>query len=156
MFYVTNTTAVELLGLGQSQASGTYPASLNIYECTLDADGVPTAASTAVVSESNSATSGTFVLTATDLDARKVYKVEAATYRSYIAEIGFQTPLPKKPGDVTCDGHIDVADAEAIANYVLGLPQAGDFNAEAADVNGDGKISVSDAAEIIRIILNQQ
>lgn len=155
-FYVTNTTAVELLGLGQSRTNSTYPATLKIYECTVDADGNPTAASTAVASESNSQTSGTFVLTATDLDARKVYKVEAATYRSYIAEIGFQTPLPKKPGDVTCDGHIDVADAEAIANYVLGLPQEGDFNAEAADVNRDGKISVSDAAEIIRIILNQQ
>ncbi len=155
-FYVTNTTAVELLGLGQSRTNSSYPATLKIYECTVDADGKPTAASTAVASESNSQTSGTFVLTATDLDAKKVYKVEAATYRSYIAEIGFQTPLPKKPGDVTCDGHIDVADAEAIANYVLGLPQEGDFNAEAADVNRDGKISVSDAAEIIRIILNQQ
>ena len=155
-FYVTNTTAVELLGLGQSRTNSTYPATLKIYECTVDADGNPTAASTAVKSESNSATSDTFVLSATDLDAKKVYKVEAATYRSYIAEIGFQTPLPKKPGDVTCDGHIDVADAEAIANYVLGLPQEGDFSAEAADVNRDGKISVSDAAEIIRIILNQQ
>ena len=39
---------------------------------------------------------------------------------------------------------------------MLGLPQEGDFSAEAADVNRDGKISVSDAAEIIRIILNQQ
>lgn len=155
-FYVTNTTAVELLGLGQSKANSTYPATLKIYECSVGSDGSLTASTTAVASKSNSATSGTFVLSATDLDAKKVYKVEAATYRSYIAEIGFQTPLPKKPGDVTCDGHIDVADAEAIANYVLGLPQEGDFSAEAADVNRDGKISVSDAAEIIRIILNQQ
>ena len=154
-FYVTNTTAVELLGLGQSRTNSTYPATLKIYECTVDVDGNPTAASTAVKSESNSSTSDTFVLSATGLDAKKVYKVEAATYRSYIAEIGFQTPLPMKPGDVNRDGHIDVADAEAIANYVLGLPQEGEFNAAAADVNGDGKISVSDAAEIIKNILNQ-
>jgi len=92
-FYVTNTTAVKLLGLGQSRSSSTYPATLNIYECSAKADGTLTEGTTAVKSYSNSATSGTFVLSATDLDAEKVYKVVAATYRSLICEIGFQTPL---------------------------------------------------------------
>lgn len=96
-FYVTNTTAVKLLGLGQSRASSSYPATLNIFECTAKADGTLTEGTTAVKSYSNSATSGTFVLSATDLDASKIYKVEAATYRSYICEIGFQTPLQKDP-----------------------------------------------------------
>ena len=92
-FFVTNTTAVQLLGLGQSRTSSTYPATLKVYECTLNADGTLTAGTTTVKSSSNSSTSGTFVLSANDLDANKIYKVEAATYRSYIAEIGFQTPL---------------------------------------------------------------
>lgn len=94
-FFVTNTTAVQMLGLGQSRASSSYPATLKVYECTKNVDGTVTAGTTAVKSYSNSATSGTFVLSATDLDASKIYKVEAATYRSYIAEIGFQTPLNK-------------------------------------------------------------
>ncbi len=100
-FYVTNTTAVKLLGLGQSRANSTYPATLKIYECTLNANGTLVEGSTTVKSYSNSATSGTFVLSATDLDASKIYKVEAATYRSYICEIGFKTPLKK--GTITAD-----------------------------------------------------
>ena len=92
-FYVTNTTAVKMLGLGQSRTNSTYPATLKLYECTVNGDGSLTAGTNTVKSESNSATSGTFVLSATGLDASKVYKVEAATYRSYICEIGFQTPI---------------------------------------------------------------
>lgn len=92
-FYVTNTTAVKMLGLGQSRTNSTYPATLKLYECTVNGDGSLTAGTNAVKSESNSDTSGTFVLSATGLDASKVYKVEAATYRSYICEIGFQTPI---------------------------------------------------------------
>lgn len=94
-FYVTNTTAVKLLGLGQNQAYSRYPASLKIYECTKNADGSLTDGTTAVKSYTNSATSGTFVLSATDLDESKIYKVEAATYRSYLCEIAFCTPLPE-------------------------------------------------------------
>ena len=92
-FYVTNTTAVKMLGLGQSRTNSTYPTTLKLYECTVNGDGSLTAGTNAVKSESNSATSGTFVLSATGLDASKVYKVEAATYRSLICEIGFKTPI---------------------------------------------------------------
>lgn len=92
-FYVTNTTGVKMLGLGQTRANSSYPATLKIYECTVNADGSLTAASNTVKSESNSATSGTFVLTAAGLDPSKIYKVETGTYRSYICEVGFQTPI---------------------------------------------------------------
>ncbi|MBP5687910.1 MAG: S8 family serine peptidase [Muribaculaceae bacterium] len=100
-FYVTNTTGVKLLGLGQSRADSNYPASLKVYECTKNADGTLTASTAAIKNESNFATSGTFVLSATDLDESMIYKVEAATYRSYICEIGFQTPLNKPTLKVT-------------------------------------------------------
>ncbi len=95
-FYVTKATAVKLLGTGQSRTSSSYPATLKVFECTKNADGTVTASNTVLQSYSNSATSGAFVLTATNLDETKIYKVEAATYRSYLCEIGFQTPLPQK------------------------------------------------------------
>lgn len=154
-FYVTNTTAVKLLGLGQSRTSSNYPATLKIYECTVNSDGSVTVSSTAVKSQSNSATSGTFVLTADGLDATKVYKVEAATYRSYICEIGFQTPLPKPLlGDLNGDGTISIADVTALVNIILGK-EADNVNYDVADVNGDGTISIADVTALVNIILGK-
>ncbi len=154
-FYVTNTTAVNLLGLGQSKTNSSYPTTLKIYECTVNGDGSLTPSSSAVKSESNSATSGTFVLSATDLDASKVYKVEAGTYRSYIAEIAFQTPMPKKYqlGDVNHDGEVTIADALAIVRHILGEPAEGIFDEKTANVNLDDGITITDAAAVISIIL---
>ncbi|MBO4814481.1 MAG: S8 family serine peptidase [Muribaculaceae bacterium] len=94
-FYVTNTTAVKLLGQGQSRTNSTYPATLKVYECTKNDDGSLTASTADLANQTSSATSGTFVLTATGLDETKIYKVEAGTYRSYLCEIGFCTPLPE-------------------------------------------------------------
>ncbi|MBQ9285147.1 MAG: S8 family serine peptidase [Bacteroidaceae bacterium] len=156
-FYVTNTTAVKLLGTGQSRSSSSYPATLKVYECTVSDEGVPAASTTAVKSAANSATSGTFVLTATDLDAAKVYKVEAATYRSYICEIAFQTPLKKKLiGDVNRDGTITIADVTAIVNIILGKETAEDnYDHEAADVNRDASITIADVTALVNIILGK-
>ncbi|MBQ8051928.1 MAG: S8 family serine peptidase [Bacteroidaceae bacterium] len=159
-FYVTNTTAVKMLGTGQSRASSSYPATLKVYECTVSDAGVPTASSTAVKSESNSATSGTFVLTATDLDASKVYKVEAATYRSYICEIGFQTPLKKKVvGDINRDGVVTIADVTALTNIILGKltreSNGSEYDFDAADVNGDGQTTIADVTALVNIILGK-
>ena len=156
-FYVTNTTAVKMLGIGQSRTESSYPTTLNIYECTVNADGTVTASSTTTSSESNSASSGDFVLTATNLDASKIYKVETATYRSYICEIAFQTPLKKKLiGDVNRDGNVTIADVTAIVNITIG--NATDYNnydIEAANVNGDNVIDTADVMELINIILGK-
>jgi hypothetical protein len=98
-FYVTNTTAVQLLGLNKSNAtssgwwSSTYPTTLNIYECTLNSDGTLTDGTSAVKSFSNATNSASINFEATDLDATKIYKVEAGAIRGYLYEIGFQTPL---------------------------------------------------------------
>lgn len=156
-FYVSNTTAVKLLGLGQSRTNSNYPATLKVFECTINGDGAPIASSTAVKSESNSATSGTFVLSATDLDASKVYKVEAATYRSYICEIGFQTSL-KKPvllGDVNRDGEISIADVTALVNIILGKDTEEQYDHLAADVNQDGDITIADVTALVNYILGK-
>ena len=159
-FYVTNTTAVKLLGLGQTRTTSSYPTTLKVYECTLADDDSPVAASTAVKSYSNSATSGTFILEATDLDAAKVYKVEAATYRSYIAEIGFQTPLPKPApviqGDINGDGEVTVADATALVNIILGKEtRDGSYDQTTADINGDGAVTIADVTALVNLILGK-
>ena len=154
-FYVTNTTAVKLLGLGQSRSSSYYPATLKVYECKKNADGTLTEGTTAVKSQSNSATSGTFVLSATDLDATKVYKVEAATYRSYICEIGFQTPLKKTLlGDVDRSGVVNIADVKALVKIVLGKATDEDgYDYDAADVNADTSITIADVTKLVNLIL---
>ena len=156
-FFVTNTTAVKLLGLGQNRVESSYPASLRIYECTANDDGSLTAAATAIRSESNASTSGSFVLAANDLDASKIYKVEASTYRSYICEIGFQTPLPKHVliGDVNRDGAVTIADVTALVNIILGKSND-EYDLDAADVNRDGAMTIADVTALVNIILNKQ
>jgi hypothetical protein len=157
-FYVTNTTAVKLMGLGQSRTTSQYPTSLNVYECTKKADGTLEVSSTAVKSSTNSATSGTFILSADDLDAQKIYKVEAATYRSYIAEIAFQTPLSKPVvrGDVNGDGSITIADVTALVNIILGTDNANASANDAADMNEDGSITIADVTMLVNMILGKE
>ena len=96
-FYVTNTTEVKVLFKGQSRVNSSYPATLKIYECTKNADGSLTAGTTTVESYSSTSTSGTSVWQAQNLTETKIYKVEVATYCTYLCEIGFKTPLHKDP-----------------------------------------------------------
>ena len=161
-FYVTNTTAVKLLGKGQNKASSSYPATLKIYECTKGSDGSLTSSTTATLNYSSSATSGTFVLaTDDDLDPKKFYKVEAATYRSYLCEIGFKTPLKVKViGDVNMDGEVNVLDVTAIIDIILQDDKAApyknpQYDHQAADLNGDNDINVLDVTMLIDIILKK-
>ncbi|MBQ0073040.1 MAG: endo-1,4-beta-xylanase, partial [Prevotella sp.] len=48
-------------------------------------------------------------------------------------------------GDVNHDGMLTVADANAIANHVLGLPSTIDFCADCADADNNGTINIADA-----------
>ncbi len=92
-YYVTNTTAVKLSGTGRNGTNATYPASLKVYECTKNGDGL-TPSTTATKSLTSNSTT-TFTLTAEELDENKIYKVETSIYRGYMYEIAFQTPLNK-------------------------------------------------------------
>ena len=58
------------------------------------------------------------------------------------------------PGDANGDGEVNISDAVAIVNYILGNPSLG-FNAAAADMNGDGKVTISDAVGVVNMVLNQ-
>ena len=58
------------------------------------------------------------------------------------------------PGDINCDGLVNVTDITALISYLLGgQPQP--FNHAAADVTGDGDINVTDATVLINFLLNQ-
>ncbi len=57
-------------------------------------------------------------------------------------------------GDANGDGKATTADAEAIANYIMGNPPAG-FNETLADVNRDGVINIADAVAVVNIIQTQ-
>ena len=59
-------------------------------------------------------------------------------------------------GDVNRDGQVDMLDAMAVVNHILGKPQAGLFYEQSADVNADARISVADAAEIVGISLRKK
>ena len=137
-FYVTNTTAVKMLGTGQSRASSSYPTTLKVYECTVNSDGSLTASTSAVKSESNSATSGTFVLSATDLDASKVYKVETATYRSYICEVGFQTPI-----EVVKIPEISATPTSVELSAPIGTSQTSEITVTSSNLTGNVSATIS-------------
>lgn len=61
---------------------------------------------------------------------------------------------PSSMGDVNGDGHITIADANAIVNYFLGSADI-DIDLNVADVNGDGEITIADANAITNIFLNE-
>lgn len=149
-FYVTNTTAVQMLGLGQSRSSTTYPATLKVFECTANADGSLSEGTTAVESQSNWDTSGTFVLSATNLDASKIYKVEAATYRSYIAEIGFQTPLPQNP-DPVVETSLEGATSITEAPIAVGTSETSELTITGHNLQSDVTVTLSDENGVFSI-----
>ncbi|MBR7029863.1 MAG: leucine-rich repeat protein [Prevotella sp.] len=57
------------------------------------------------------------------------------------------------PGDVNGDGQVNIADAVAIANYLLGKTVKG-FNEAAADINFDGVINIADIVAVANILLS--
>ena len=65
----------------------------------------------------------------------------------------FTTIIEYTPGNADGNDVIDINDALAIVNYILGKNVPATFNAAAADVNGDGDVTIADAAAVVNIIL---
>ncbi len=88
-FYVTTCTQVKALVKGSSYSGSS--ATLSIYECEVNANGVPVPATTAT--DTKSASNG--VITSALLDESKIYKVQLNGGGSYpdLLEIGFKTPI---------------------------------------------------------------
>lgn len=59
------------------------------------------------------------------------------------------------PGDVNGDGVVDIADQNAVLNYILGKPNSGTFNFDAADLDGNGIIDIADSNILLNIILGR-
>ena len=55
-------------------------------------------------------------------------------------------------GDTNGDGSVNIDDAIAVTNYLLGHPDT-NFNLTAADVNGDSQVSIADVTAIINQLL---
>lgn len=160
-FYVSNVTAVRLLGYYGRSNSSSYPTYLRVYECTLNDDGTLTASSTHVKNIEFSTYQSTADLSADGLEAGKIYKVEAGTYRGYLYEIAFQTPLKEKLiGDVNKDGVVNITDVTALVSIVLDDDMEEPFiwpayDHVAADVNGDGIVNVTDVTILVGIVLGE-
>ena len=89
-FYVTFCTQVKQFAYNRSSSSY-YLLKMNIYECTANIDGTLNVSSTPIETVQNS-TIGAEVLTSSELDPDKIYKVEIANAYSYLYEIAFKTP----------------------------------------------------------------
>ena len=70
------------------------------------------------------------------------------------ALVDIETP-DVQTGDSNGDGVVDINDALAIFNYVIGKP-ASTFNAAAADMNGDGTVDIADAVKIVNILMGKE
>ena len=65
---------------------------------------------------------------------------------------GYFTATSGLPGDVNNDNVVDIADVEALANYLVGQTPA-IFIYAAADMNHDGNVSIADAVLIVNEIV---
>jgi len=158
-FYVTNTTAVRLLGYFGKSNSTSYPTYLRVYECTLNDNGSLNPATSPVKNLEFSSFRKTADLLADGLDEEKIYKVEAGVYRGYLYEIAFQTPLKGNPiKDINKDGLVNVSDVTALVSIILDDDMVPPFiwteyDHDAADVNGDGIVNITDVTVLVGIIL---
>ncbi len=137
-FYVTNTTAVKLYGTGRSGSSSTYPASIKVYECTVNANGTVTASTSTVKNVTSSSTS-VFNIEASGLDATKVYKVDASIYRGYMYEIGFKTPI-----EVFKTPELIVEPEELAFDGTIGEPVTMSFEVLGTHLSEDVTLSLND------------
>jgi hypothetical protein len=57
-------------------------------------------------------------------------------------------------GDANYDKAVDVADAVAIVNHVVGKKNT-EFIMKAADANGDGDVDIADAVHIVNFVVGK-
>ncbi len=96
MFYgiyqVTNCTQVKALCYNNGTATR-YPAFIQIYEMTENADGSLTRSETSTDYQSGTTSGSAVTMTSAELDASKIYFVAVGGYRGFTYEVAFKTPL---------------------------------------------------------------
>ena len=142
-FYVTNITAVKLLGLNSKNTISTnngnsYPTYLEVYECTRNADGSLTEGTTTVGKESDDTKNASVNLSIASLDASKIYKVVAGQYRGFLYEIAFQTPLQ------TAEPVMDATPTELSLVSRIGSTDEATFKVTATDLKEEVSVTLSD------------
>lgn len=147
-FYVTNTTAVMVYGTGRNGSNTTYPAALEVYECT-ESNGTITASTTTTKNVTSSSTSA-FTLTADGLDATRIYKVEASIYRGYLYEIAFQTPLPQNPNPVV-ETSLEGATSITEAPIAVGTSETTELTITGHNLQSDVTVTLSDENGVFSI-----
>lgn len=140
-FYVTNVDEIQLFGHNaNSNQMANYPSALYVYECTENADGTLTVASTTTKTATNTTRNSDFKISTTNLDPEKIYMVVARSYRGYLYEIGFRTQLAKEPSltvtptALNYDGVINTTYTQTI--NVKGLNLTGPVTLTLNDANG--------------------
>lgn len=144
-FYVTNITAVKLLGLNGSKTttsglfgSSSYPTYLEVYECTRNSDGSLTEGTTTVGKETDDTKNASVNLSIASLHASKIYKVVAAQYRGFLYEIAFQTPLQ------TADPLVDATPTELSLLSRIGSTDEATFQVTATDLKEHLTVTLTD------------
>ncbi|MBQ3628768.1 MAG: S8 family serine peptidase [Bacteroidaceae bacterium] len=142
-FYVTNITAVKLLGLNSKNTISTnngnsYPTYLEVYECSRNADGSLTEGTTTVGKESDDTKNASVNLSIASLDASKIYKVVAGQYRGFLYEIAFQTPLQ------TAEPVVDATPTELSLVSRIGSTDEATFKVTATDLKEEVTVTLSD------------
>ncbi|MBR5062360.1 MAG: S8 family serine peptidase [Prevotella sp.] len=136
-FYVTNATAVKLMGRNGSSNSNNRVVTMTIYECTDNGDGTLNEGTTAVTTQRNTTTNSDVYLSYNNLDAEKIYKVVASVTRGYLYEIGFQTPI--KSAEIT-------ATPQSLTfETPVGVPVTETFNVSGNELEGDITATLTDA-----------
>ena len=118
-FYVTNCSQVKQYSynIQSSNYSGNvYPLRMEIYECTLNANGTLTEGTTMIDSKQSQQTNTAEVVTSIALDASKIYKVRIYNDYSHLYEIGFKTPIQGVETPVATDATA-VGDTEFTAHW---------------------------------------
>lgn len=57
-----------------------------------------------------------------------------------------------EPGDVNCDGQVNISDVTVLINYLLG-GQTNNFSHDNADMNNDGIINIGDVTRLINLLI---
>ena len=151
-FYVTNITAVKLLGLNGSKTttsglfgSSSYPTYLEVYECTRNADSSLTEGTTTVGKESDDTKNASVNLSIASLDASKIYKVVAGQYRGFLFEIAFQTPLQ------TAEPVVDATPTELSLVSRIGSTDEATFKVAATDLKEEVTVTLSDEKGVFSV-----
>lgn len=93
VYNVTNCSQVKAYCYNNN-ASTNYPAIIQIYELTENADGTLSSSDSYVDNQTTTTQYGDVIVTSATLDPNKIYEVLVAGARSFFYEVAFKTPIP--------------------------------------------------------------